>query len=178
MKAISITLGNNSYLLSLPAAAKFEIDKISGESSVVDLTQNDTEDALKITCRILAIMIEKTELCRRYMKYDARQIPTAEEIEEIVTMTMTVGDIRKLKDDMYEAVILGCGREIKDPDREVDLVLQELDQKKNSQTQKAEYLFMASQVGISQRDALFMPPGEFYDMYELWSRPYRKKGDE
>lgn len=33
---------------------------------------------------------------------------------------------------------------------------------------------MAAQVGISQRDALYMPIGEFFDIYELWSRKFEK----
>ena len=132
MKAISITLGKNEYILALPAAAKFKIDKLCGGSSVVDMTNEDTEDALNITCSILAIMIEQTELCRRYMKYEPKEMVGAMEIMEIVQMTMSVGDIRKLKDKMYDALVLGFGREINDPDKEIDLVLQEIDQKKTA----------------------------------------------
>lgn len=37
---------------------------------------------------------------------------------------------------------------------------------------------MASQVGIDQRDALFMPPGEFFDMYAMWARKFKAKDDD
>jgi hypothetical protein len=33
---------------------------------------------------------------------------------------------------------------------------------------------MATQIGISQKEALLMPIGEFFDVYELWVRKFEK----
>lgn len=129
MKSIKITLGTGEYYLSLTASAKFEIDKLCGKADVTDIIGPDTPEAFDSMCRVLAIMIEQTELARRYMGYDKGDIPTPEEIQNFISMTMTVGDIREMKRDIYNAIILGYGREISDDAKEVDLVLQELEKK-------------------------------------------------
>lgn len=130
MKALKIKLGNREYPITLTPMAKFKIDALLGGANIVDATIEETEQSLKNTCEILAIMIEQTELSRRYLKYDPADYPSAEEIEKIVLGTMTVGDLQKLKADIYDACVLGYGREIHSAEKEIDLVLQEIEQKK------------------------------------------------
>lgn len=129
MKALKTKLGEKEIILALTAEAKFQIDELCGESSIVDATKEDTKEALETTIKATAILVEQAELARRYMGYTPTEIPTEDEIRKTVSLAMTAGDVRALKVDLYEAVLLGHNREIESKDKEVDLVLQELEKK-------------------------------------------------
>lgn len=116
-------------------------------------------------------MAERGELIRRRLGYAPGEIPDADTFRLLVPTY----EIVDLKNAVIKAVTLGYGREVKSAeDDEYDEGLEELRQKKNT-IKRAEYYRIAARCGISVTEALFMPPGELFDLWELYLREHGKR---
>jgi hypothetical protein len=124
MKAIKINLAGNEYYLYFNANAMFALDEIA--ESFIKETMPNTKEAFTLLCKGIFILIEQGELTRRYFGHDAREYPSAEQIESMITPA----EIPSIKKDLANAIALGFGQEIVDKEQEVDLVLQQINQKK------------------------------------------------
>lgn len=125
MKAEKINLCGQDYYLCMNAAAMFELDELRGEQTIVDITQADDKASTEILFKAVQILSEQGELTRRRLGYDKGTFLT---VNDLWLMTQKL-DILNLKFATYQAVTLGYGRESEDDDKEIDLVLQELEKK-------------------------------------------------
>lgn len=107
------------------ATAMFELDELRGEQTIVDITQADDKASTEILFKAVQILSEQGELTRRRLGYDKGTFLT---VNDLWLMTQKL-DILNLKFATYQAVTLGYGRESEDDDKEIDLVLQELEKK-------------------------------------------------
>lgn len=125
MKAEQIALDGKDYFLIFNGSAKFAIDELCGDESIVTLTQPNTREAIEYLYKAVSILAEQGELVRRHFGYDRGDMLTVESIQLLTTPT----DNPELKLAVYQAITRGYGREIEDDEKEVDLVLQELEKK-------------------------------------------------
>jgi hypothetical protein len=125
MKAEKITVGGRDYYLAFNGSAKFSLDELCGEKSIVELTQPNTKEAQDFLFRAVSILAEQGELVRRRYGYDKGEMLQAEDLPLLLTPV----EILELKTALYHAVARGYGREVQDDAKEVDLVLQELEKK-------------------------------------------------
>ena len=125
MKAIEIELAGQKFYLAFTGAAKYLLKDLSGDKFLFDLILPDTLEALDYLCKAAAILIEQGELARRNMGYDKGKILAPEAIKTMLAPT----DIEALKLDVANAILLGYGREIDNEEKEIDLILQELEKK-------------------------------------------------
>jgi hypothetical protein len=125
MKAIEITLAGQKYYLAFTGEARYALNDLCGDQTILELSRPDTREALDYLCKAVSILIEQGELARRYMGYDKGAFLDSETIKAIVTPS----DIQTLKVDLAKAIVLGYGREVESDEKEVDLVLQELEKK-------------------------------------------------
>lgn len=129
MKTVKISLAGRECYLAFTGEAMFKIrDEYGGVSALLEAVKPDTREGLATACKAAAILAEQGELARRHMGYDKAPIIDAETIEA----TVTPGDIAGLKTALPAAITLGFGRELKDENEEVDVVLLELNQKKTT----------------------------------------------
>lgn len=165
MKAAKITVAGTTYFLVMDGEAMFTIrDIYGGTRLMLEKMEQDTREGFLETCNAAAILAERGELVRRRLGYEPGRIP---ERDDFALLTQPY-EIVPLKRAIANAIKLGYGREITAPgDDEVDEGLEELNQKKNK-IRRADYYRIAVLCGISQADALFMPPGEVFDLWELY----------
>jgi hypothetical protein len=109
----------------MTAEAMLDINDLSGEESLLKLIQPDTRESKKILCQAVAILMEQAELARRHMGYDKGSFLSAEAIGAMASPV----DIPMLKIAVADVILQGYGKSTKTPEREVDLVLQELQKK-------------------------------------------------
>jgi len=125
MKAEQITLNGKNYYLVFNGVAKFAIDELCGEQLIWDLILPGTSEAHSYLCKAVSILAEQGELVRRYYGYDHGEMLAAEE----ALLFIKPDDISSLKLALNKAIARGYGREIEDDEKEVDLVLQEIQKK-------------------------------------------------
>lgn len=127
MKAIEFTLAGKTYYFAHTGEARYQLKDLCGDESIIDLMQPDTREALDYLCKAAAILIEQGELARRYMGYDKGAFLAPDALKAMLTPK----DIQSLKVDLARAIIISYGREVEseEKEREVDLVLQELEKK-------------------------------------------------
>lgn len=129
MKTVKITLAGRECYLAFTGEAMFRIrDEYGGVSAALEAIKPDTREGLAAACKAAALLAEQGELARRHMGYDRGPIVDAEAIEA----TIQPGEIAALKTAIPAAFTLGFGREVKDENEEVDVVLLELNQKKTT----------------------------------------------
>lgn len=165
MKAAKITVAGTTYFLVMDGEAMFTIrDIYGGTRLMLEKMEQDTREGFLETCNAAAILAERGELVRRRLGYEPGRIPGR---DDFALLTQPY-EIVPLKRAIANAIKLGYGREITAPgDDEVDEGLEELNQKKNK-IRRADYYRIAVLCGISPADALFMPPGEVFDLWELY----------
>ena len=165
MKAAKTTVAGTTYFLVMDGEAMFTIrDIYGGTRLMLEKMEQDTREGFLETCNAAAILAERGELVRRRLGYEPGRIP---ERDDFALLTQPY-EIVPLKRAIANAIKLGYGREITAPgDDEVDEGLEELNQKKNK-IRRADYYRIAVLCGISPADALFMPPGEVFDLWELY----------
>lgn len=164
MKAAKITVAGTTYFLVMDGEAMFTIrDIYGGTRLMLEKVEQDTREGFLETCNAAAILAERGELVRRRLGYEPGRIP---ERDDFALLTQPY-EIVPLKRAIANAIKLGYGREITAPgDDEVDEGLEELNQK--NKIRRADYYRIAVLCGISPADALFMPPGEVFDLWELY----------
>lgn len=87
---------------------------------------------------------------------------------EWLRLTAAPAEAYALRKAAFDAYVRGCGRDIEDENKEIDLGLQEL-QKKKRLTQ-ADYIYKGSLAGLSKKESLFCCPGEIEDLYKVYLR--------
>ena len=175
MKAAKITVGEVSYFLVLDGEAMFQIrDDFGGTKILLEAVEPDTREAFEATCTAAALLAERGELIRRRLGYEPGKIPERDDFLLLVRPFEVVD----LKNAVIRAITLGYGREVETEDGgEYDEGLEELNQKKNT-IRRAEYYRVAVLCGLSVTEALFMPPGEVFDLWELYLKAHGKKGNK
>lgn len=125
MKAEKINICGQDYYLLFNASAMFAIDELRGENNIVDITQANDKASIEILFKAVEILSEQGELTRRKLGYDKGAFLTVEDLRAIAQPV----DIMLLRLAIYHAIAMGYGRESEDDDKEIDLVLQELEKK-------------------------------------------------
>lgn len=174
MKAAKFTVEGTAYYLVLDGEAMFQIrDTFGGTKLLLEQIEQDTREGFDAACTAAAFMAERGELIRRRLGYAPGEIPDADTFRLLVPTY----EIVDLKNAVIKAVTLGYGREVKSAeDDEYDEGLEELRQKNT--IKRAEYYRIAARCGISVTEALFMPPGELFDLWELYLRDHGKRDKE
>lgn len=175
MKAAKITVGGVSYFLVLDGEGMFQIrDDFGSTKLLLEAVEPDTREAFEATCSAAALLAERGELIRRRLGYEPGKIPERDDFLLLVRPFEVVD----LKNAVIKAITLGYGREVATEDGgEYDEGLEELNQKKNT-IRRAEYYRVAALCGLSVTEALFMPPGEVFDLWELYLKAHGKKERE
>ena len=135
------------------------------------LTQPDTKEANNLLFQAVSILAEQGELVRRYYGYDKDEMLEAESLP----LLLTPMDMLTLKTALYCAVShADTGEKSKTPAVRLTLSCRRF--KKNSKPiTRADYLYMASILGVQPKESMMMCPGELADMFELWIRAHKKK---
>ena len=158
MKAAKITVAGTTYFLVMDGEAMFTIrDIYGGTRLMLEKLEQDTREGFLETCNAAAILAERGELARRRLGYEPGRIP---ERDDFALLTQPY-EIVPLKRAIANAIKLGYGREITAPGDDG------IESKKNK-IRRADYYRIAVLCGISPTDALFMPPGEVFDLWELY----------
>lgn len=126
MKAVKINLAGEERYLAFTGEAMFTIkDEFGGVSELLSAMSKDTREGYATTCKAAAILAEQGELARRHMGHTPAAILDADAISGLTSPA----EYMAVKAAIPVAIALGFGREIKDEDEEVDLVLVELQKK-------------------------------------------------
>lgn len=172
MKAVKITLAGRTQYLAYTGEAMFQLqEKFGTAAELLGAVGKNTRDGLSVACEAAAILAEQGELARRHLGYDKGPIIEAATIRA----TITPSEIAALKLAIPAAMELGYGREVVEENDEIDLGLAELIAQKKNDVTRAHYGRIAALCGVSRKEALLMPPGELFDMWELWLRARGKK---
>ena len=164
MKTAKVTLADATYYLAFDGEAMFTLrDDFGGTQLALEAIEQDTRESFAATCAIAAVLAERGELLRRRLGYDPGAIP---EKDDFLLMVRPF-EIVTLKRAIMTAIELGYGREVTSPaDDEID-------------EGRAEYYRIAVLCGVSPAEALFMAPGEVFDLWELYLSAHGKnRGEE
>ena len=128
MKAVKITVANAEYYLMFDGEAMFTIrDEYGGAKLLLETMEQDTREGFLAACNAAAILAERGELIRRRLGYAPGNIPERDDFALYIKPV----EIVKVKNAVIGAITLGYGREVEAPGGdEVDLVLEEINQKK------------------------------------------------
>ena len=175
MKAAKMTVAGVTYYLVFDGEAMFALRDIYGGTQLaLEAIEPDTREGFAATCAIAALLAERGELLRRRLGYDSGAIPEKDDF----LLAVRPFEIVELKRAIMTAIELGYGREVTTPGDEIDEGLAELNQKKNK-IRRADYYRIAVLCGVSPGEALFMAPGEVFDLWELYLSAHGKnRGEE
>lgn len=171
MKAVKLNLGGKVHYLAFNGEAMFAIQDTYGSAeALLEAIAPNTKESFSALCTAIAILAEQGELARRDLSYTAERLFTAEEFQRLAMPP----DIVAMKQAIPQTITLGFGREVAPENDEVDLVLAEINQKKNDLT-RAHYIRMGTLAGLSARETLRSPPGLVFDLFELYLRAHTVK---
>lgn len=175
MKAAKMTVAGVTYYLVFDGEAMFALRDIYGGTQLaLEAIEPDTREGFAATCAIAALLAERGELLRRRLGYDSGAIPEKDDF----LLAVRPFEIVELKRAIMTAIELGYGREVTTPGDEIDEGLTELNQKKNK-IRRADYYRIAVLCGVSTGEALFMAPGEVFDLWEFYLSAHGKnRGEE
>ena len=130
MKVISIDIGGKKQHLMYNGEAMFELrDKFGTVSELLEKLKEDTRESFNIACEAVAIMAEQGELARRYVGHTPEDFLTADVIKQVI-QPLEIVDLKMI---IPRVITLGFNREInKENEDEIDLGLEELNQKKTT----------------------------------------------
>ena len=169
MKAVKITLAGRTQYLAYTGEAMFQLqEKFGTAAELLGAIGKNTRDGLSVACEAAAILAEQGELARRHLGYDKGPIIEAATIRA----TITPSEIAALKLRRYGARLWPGSRRRKRRDRPRP---RRADRAKKNDVTRAHYGRIAALCGVSRKEALLMPPGELFDMWELWLRARGKK---
>jgi|AGTN01.1.fsa_nt_gi hypothetical protein len=127
MKAVKVNFAGQDFYMAMTAEAMFEIKDAFGETSILfEKIQPETKEARECLYQAVEILMRSAELARRDMGYAKGLCLSASELRTMAS----VDEISMLMIAVLDAIELGYNREIQDPEKEVDLVLQELEKKR------------------------------------------------
>lgn len=173
MKAVKITLAGRTQYLAYTGEAMFQLqEKFGTAAELLGAIGKNTRDGLSVACEAAAILAEQGELARRHLGYDKGPIIEAGHDPGHYYTERDRGPQARRSPPAME---LGYGREVVEENDEIDLGLAELNAQKKNDVTRAHYGRIAALCGVSRKEALLMPPGELFDMWELWLRARGKK---
>lgn len=110
------------------AAAMFEIiDIVGGSDKLTDTIVSQTPEAVEKLYDVFLTLAKNGNAARKCIGYDCDELPG----RDAVAALTTVDDLNRMRDGVINAIAAGVGREIKGADdAEIDLGLEELNQKK------------------------------------------------
>jgi len=127
MKAVKIRiLGVERYMAYTGEAMFTIIEKYGSCQAMLEQVRDTGRAGFEATCETAALLLEQGELARRSMGYDAAGILKTEQIKA----ALQPSDIPELKVAIFHAIELGYGRDVQDENKEIDLGLAELEEKK------------------------------------------------
>ena len=126
MKALKTKIGNCEYFLIYNAEAFFSLQDVLGETNIFEALEAPGRVGYDNLVKVAATLAEEGELTRRYYGYDKNEIPT----EDFIRYSTGVLELPALRRDVQYSIFLGLEQKIDDPDKEIDLVLQEIEKKK------------------------------------------------
>lgn len=127
MKGYKYTFDGSDYTLCYTGDAMFDINKIIGDEDTTESLIPETKEGFYRLCKAAAIMSEQGELARRYLGYEPSEMMDEEQIRLLLPPTERV----KLYNAVMAAIVLGCDREIKEKNKEVNLTRQKMLKKKD-----------------------------------------------
>ena len=131
MKTIEFEFNKQIYHLSFNGAALFDCyDRFGTKGDITDYIIKPTRTCFNNTCWIIAELSEQGTAVRRYMGLTAPKPLT--EIE--CRMLMKPVDANEAKKKIIEAIAYGFSRDEKENEKEIDLGLAELNQKKKAKS--------------------------------------------
>ena len=161
MKAVKITLAGRTQYLAYTGEAMFQLqEKFGTAAELLGAIGKNTRDGLSVACEAAAILAEQGELARRHLGYDKGPITERDRGPQ-------ARDPRR-----YGARLWPGSRRRKRRDRPRP---RRADRAKKNDVTRAHYGRIAALCGVSRKEALLMPPGELFDMWELWLRARGKK---
>lgn len=158
------------YVFRYSAAAHLAASEKYPDGMVNEITQK-TVAGFDALCWAIVELTTQGELYRRHMGLDAHEILTVERVQAEL-MPYQLPEAQKL---IMDATIKGLSMPT-DENAEVDVVLQELQKKKNGQRlTEAQYMTLASAAGIGYKEALLM---EVSVMNEIIKARYGKSDND
>ena len=148
-------------------------DTFGGTKLLLEQLEQDTREGFDAACTAAAFMAERGELIRRRLGYAPGEIPDADTFRLLVPTY----EIVDLKNAVIKAVTLGTGGRSRAP-RTTNTTRASRNSVKKNTIKRAEYYRIAARCGISVTEALFMPPGELFDLWELYLRDHGKRDKE
>ena len=126
-KMVQAVIGSQTYEFNYSIEVMFDMrDKFGDIQSALNVIEQDDREAFEAVRWFAVHMAQDGELCRRADGRDPRPMPD----EKSFTVRMRPLDYQHLKQAVVDAITLGYQRENADEDEEVDLGLEELNQKK------------------------------------------------
>lgn len=127
MKGIYFDFEGRQHRLALTAGALLEIyDAYPEAEGVVSPIEGNSPEAWAASCRMMEILSRYGEAQRKYLGEDA--LPPIRAAELLAKAAPA--DAVTIKAAIHEAIYVGFERSTEDPRREVDLILEQLEQKK------------------------------------------------
>ena len=129
METVAFNYGPKTLHLYMSGDAMFRIQALNTDEDkpdILDRILQNTVDGTVTLCQVAAILGEAGELCRRYLGYAKERIPTADELQQLLSPMQILG----LRTTVVQAI--GNGYEGIKEDSEsgdIDLGLLELDKK-------------------------------------------------
>ena len=127
MKGYKYTFDGSDYTLCYTGEAMFDINKIIGDAETTEALIPETKEGFEKLCKAAALMSEQGELARRYLGHEPEGFLEAEQIRLLLPPTERI----KLYNAVMAAIVLGCDREIKEKNKEVNLTRQKMLKKKD-----------------------------------------------
>lgn len=148
MKGVAFEYEGSKFRLALTAGALFDIyDELGFNSNILSFIDPPDADGWRNSCKMIEILSRYGEAQRKYLRQ--KSLPSLDASYILATAAPT--DVRVIKDAIRAACSVGFRRDIEEPTMEVDLVLQELEEKKTEPSSGAGVLttlreFLASRL--------------------------------
>jgi hypothetical protein len=121
-------LNGKEIYLAYTVSAMFQInDMLEDGQDLLSVLSGGNEKELERCCEAICILARSGAKARTMEGYEASYAPTK---EELLTCMLPI-EYMQIKKEAVNAILLGYGREIADPNEEVDMELAELEKKQS-----------------------------------------------
>ncbi len=129
METVEFTYGPKTLHLYMSGDANFRIQALNTDQEqpdILDRITKNTVDGTVSLCQVTQILAESGELCRRYLGHSKERIPSAEELQ----MLLSPMQILSLRASCMKAIRDGYSSDSKEEKNgDIDLGLAELEKK-------------------------------------------------
>ena len=128
METVEFKYGPKAIHLYMSGEAMFRIEALNLEDQpdILDRMVKTTVDGTASLCQVAAILAESGELCRRHLGYSKERIPSAQELQQILTPMQLLS----LRSAAIKAIDAGYASDEAGEDQgDIDLGLIELEKK-------------------------------------------------